>query len=86
MFGTPTENSTEEAIITEITDKLEEDATTSENEVAETLTVEKTVTSSDNITSFSLDVSDNPYILIPPPIQSPPQDSLTTSYSRWIQS
>ena len=30
-------------------------------------------TSSDNVTSFNLDVSDNPYILTPPPIQSPPK-------------
>ena len=76
LFGTPTENSTEEATITEITDKIEDDATTTENEVAKTATVEISdghKTSSNNETSFNLDVSDNPYILIPPPIVSPPQ-------------
>ena len=76
LFGTPTENSTEEATITEITDKTEDDATTTESEVAKTATVESSdgdKTSSDNVTSFNLDVSDNLHILNPPPIQSPPQ-------------
>ena len=76
LFGTPTENSIEEATITEITDKTDDDATTTENEVAKTATVENSdgdKTSSDNVTSFNLDVSDNPYILTPPPIQSPPK-------------
>ena len=43
--------------------------------MAKTATVENSdgdKTSSDNITSFNLDVSDNPYILTPPPIQSTP--------------
>ena len=74
LFGTPTEISIEEATITKITDKTEDDATTTENEVAETATVENSDgnrTSSDNVTPFNLDVSDNPYILTPPPIQSP---------------
>ena len=76
LFVTPTENSIEEATITEITDKTEDDATTTENEVAKTATVEISdgdKTSSDNVTSFNLDVSDNPYILTPPPKQSPPK-------------
>ena len=30
-------------------------------------------TSSHNVTSFILDVSDNPYILTPPPIERPPK-------------
>ena len=50
--------------------------TTMENEVAQTTTNEKTEgdrTPSDNVTSFDLDVSDNPYILTPQPIQSPPK-------------
>ena len=74
LFGTPTQNSIEEATITEIADKTD-DPTTTENEVAKTATVENSdgdKTSSDNVTSFNLDVSDNPYILTPPPIQSPP--------------
>ena len=73
-FGTPTENSTAEATITEITDKIEDDASTMENEVAKTATIENSdgdKTSSDNVTSFNLDVSDNPYILTSPPIVSP---------------
>ena len=46
-----------------------------ENEVVQTTTNENTEgdrTPSDNVTSFELNVSDNPYILTPPPIQSPP--------------
>ena len=76
LFGTPTQNSIEEATITEIADKTEDDATTTENGVAKTTTVENSdedKTSSDNVTSFNLDVSNNPYILTPPPIQSPPK-------------
>ena len=75
-FGMPTQNSTEEATITEITDKVEDDAITTENEVAKTATFENSdekKTSSDNVTSFKLDVSDNPYILTPPTIVSPPK-------------
>ena len=70
LFGMPTENSSEEATITEITDKTEADATTADNEVVKTATVENSdwdKTSSDNVTSFNLDVSDDPYILTPPP-------------------
>ena len=83
LFGTPSENSIEEATITEITDKTEDDATTTENEVAKTATVENSdedKTSSDNVTSFNLDVSDNPYILTPSPIQSPPPKKKLPSY------
>ena len=50
--------------------------TTTENDVVQTTTNENTEedkTSSDNVTSFNLDVSDNPYILTPPPIKSPPK-------------
>ena len=36
-------------------------------------TTEGDKTSSDNVTSFNLDVSDNPYIPTPPPIESPPK-------------
>ena len=76
LFGTPTENPPEETMITEITDKTGDDATTTENEVVKTTTVENSdedKTSSSNITSFNLDVSNNPYILTLPPIQSPPK-------------
>ena len=76
LFGTPTENSTEEATITEIRDKTEDFETTTENKVAKTVTVENSdgdKTSPDNVTSFFLDVRDKPYILTPPPIQSPPK-------------
>ena len=50
--------------------------TITENDVAQTTTNGTTTrdkTFSDNVTSFNLDVSDNPYILTPPPIQSPPK-------------
>ena len=49
---------------------------TTENDVVQTATNENTEgdrTPSDNVTSFNLDVSDNPYVLTPPPIQSPPK-------------
>ena len=70
LFGAPTEKSTEEATITEIADKTENNVTTTENEMTKTATVENSVgdkTPSGNVTSFDLDVSDNPYILTPPP-------------------
>ena len=49
---------------------------TTENDVVQTATNENTEgdkASSDNVTSFNLDVSDNPYILNLPPIESPPK-------------
>ena len=61
------------ATITEITDKTEEDAVANENEVVKSTTVENSgedKTSSDNVTPFFLDVSDNAYILTPPPMGS----------------
>ena len=78
LFGNTTENTTEEASVTEIANKTEDDATTTENEVAKTATVENSdrdKTSSDNIQYVNLDLSAIPYILTPPPIQSPPQNS-----------
>ena len=48
--------------------------TITENDVVQTTTsmnTEEDKTSSDNVTSFNLDVNNNPYILTPPPIQSP---------------
>ena len=50
--------------------------TITENDVVQATTnenIEEDKTSSDNVTSFNLDVSDNPYILTPPPITSPPK-------------
>ena len=50
--------------------------TITENDLVQTTTngtTEGDKTSSDNVTSFNLDVSDNPYIQTPPPIQSPPK-------------
>ena len=79
------EITTENDVVKTITNELtaENDVvktTTSEditkNDVAQTATNENTAEDkapSDNITSFDLDVSDNPYILTPPPIQSPPK-------------
>ena len=49
---------------------------TTENDVVQTATNENTEgdgTPSDNVTSFDLDISDNPYILTTPPIQSLPK-------------
>ena len=71
LFGPTTENSSEEATITEITNNSGTDETTTETEVVKTTTDETTdedKTSSDNVTSFNLDVSD-----IPTPIESPPK-------------
>ena len=50
--------------------------TTTEDDVVQTATnayTEGDKTSSDNVTSFNLDVSDNPYILTPLPSQVPPK-------------
>ena len=56
--------------------KTERSEATTENDVVQTATNENTEedkTPSDNVRSFDLDISPNPYILIPPPIQSPPK-------------
>ena len=50
--------------------------TTTENDVVQTATNENTegdIASFDNVTSFNLNVSDNPYILTLPPIENPPK-------------
>ena len=73
LFGTHTENS-RRSYSHRNHRQHEDDATTTENEVVKTATIENSdgdETSSDNVTSFNLDVSDNLYILTPPPIQSP---------------
>ena len=73
--------STEEATISEITDKTEDDANTTKNEVAKTATIETSngdKTSSDG--DKNLDVKDNPYILTPPPIESPPPQKKLPKY------
>ena len=72
MVKTTTKESTVENDVVKTTT----DEATSENDVAQTATNENTAEDkapSDNITSFDLDVSDNPYILTPPPIHSPPK-------------
>ena len=76
-----TENDVVKTITNEITAENDVVKTTTgeditENDVAQTATNEYTAddkTPSDNITSFNLDVSDNPYIFTPPPIESPPK-------------
>ena len=63
LIGKSTGNSPEEATITELTGKIDDDAVTTENEVVKTTTVENAVkdkTSTVNNTSCNLDVSDNP--------------------------
>ena len=72
LFGTSTENDNEEATITEV---QTEDGTTTDHETVittadENITMDKT-SSGDN-TSFNLDDSVNPFIMTPPPIESPP--------------
>ena len=76
LFGNTTESATKEATVTEVADTTRNDEITTENDVAQTATNENAEgdkTPSDNVTSFDLDVSDNPYILTPPPIQSLPK-------------
>ena len=72
LFGNSSERENEEANITELP---AEDANTTEQETAittadETSTVEQIP--SGNETSPNLDVSDNPFIMTPPPMESPP--------------
>ena len=72
LFGAPTENNTEEATITEV---RTEDGNTTDHETVITTADESTTidkTSSGDNTSFNLDVSDNPFIMSPPPTESPP--------------
>ena len=72
MVKTTTNKSTaENDVVKTATSEL-----TTENDVVQTATNETTEgdkTPSDNVTSFDLDISHNPYILTPPPIQSPPK-------------
>ena len=86
LFGTSTENDNEEATITEI---QSEDGATTEHETViinteENITTDKT-SSGDNA-SFNLDVSDNPFIMTPPPTERPPNTAYTAAYSCRIQS
>ena len=72
LFGTPTENDNEEATIAEV---QTEDGDTTDHETVTTTADENTMmdkTSSGDNTSFNLDVSDNPFIMTPPPTESPP--------------
>ena len=76
LFGKKAENATEETTVTEIAETAEDDETTTETHVAQTATdgnSEEDETSSDNVTSFNLDVSENPYIFTPRPIKNPPK-------------
>ena len=72
LFGTSTENDNEEATITEV---QTEDGNTTDHETVMTTADENTTmdkTSSGDNTSFNLDVSDNPFMTMPPPTESPP--------------
>ena len=72
LFGNSSEKENEEATITEV---QTEDRYTTNNEATITTAEEKTTedtTSPGNDTSFNLDVSDNPFITTPPPMESPP--------------
>ena len=82
LFGEPTENLTEDATNTEITEPTENDATTTENEVGKSTTIEdpeRDKISHGDITTFNIDVSDSPYIMSPPPIESPPKNKTRTT-------
>ena len=72
LFGNSSERENEEANITELP---AEDANTTEQETVIT-TADETSTAeqipSGNETSPNLDVSDNPFIMTPPPMESPP--------------
>ena len=70
LFGTSTENDNEEATITEV---QTEHGNTTDHETVITTADENTMmdkTSFGNNTSFNLDVSDNPFITMPPPTES----------------
>ena len=70
MVKTTTKESTAENDVVKPTT----DEATMENDVVQKATNENTEgdkTPSDIVTSFDLDISHNPYILTPPPIQSP---------------
>ena len=72
MVKTTTNESTVENDVVQTTT----DEATTESDVAQTATNENTAEDkafSDNIMSFDLDVTDNPYNLTPPPIHSPPK-------------
>ena len=72
LFGNTSERENEEATITEL--PADDGATTEQDTVIttadENLTAEQPP--SGNETSLNLDVSDNPFIMTPPPIESPP--------------
>ena len=75
LFGSPTETSAEETTITKITNLDDDDATNTQNEMDKTTAetnIEEDKTSFDSATSFNLDVSNNPYIITPLPMTSPP--------------
>ena len=72
LFGNSSEKANEEATITEVTTH---DVTTTESEAAITTAVETSTEnniSPGNNTTFIFDISDNPYIRTPRPMESPP--------------
>ena len=71
LFGNSSEKENEKAMITEV--PTENGSTTEQETVITTADENSTVdkTSSGNNTSFGLDVSDNPFIMTSPPMESP---------------
>ena len=72
LFGNASKKENEEATITEVPI---DDATTTQNQAVITTADENSAeykTFFGDITSFNLDVSDNPYITTPLPMESPP--------------
>ena len=71
LFGNSSEKQNEEDTITEV---QTEDGTTTDHETVITTADENTTvdtTSSEKITLFNLDAGDNPFIMTPPPTESP---------------
>ena len=71
LFGNSSEQGKEEAAITEV--PIDEAQTTQNEAVITTASESSTAdrSSQGDITSYNLDVSDNPYITTPPPIETP---------------
>ena len=72
LFGNSSEKQNEEATITEV--QIEDGTTTEHEQVITTAdeNIKADTTSPENNTSFNLDVSDNLFIMTPPPMESPP--------------
>ena len=73
LFGTPTKEQPGEPTKSEIDDNSRNTTQNEQVKTTEVKNLDDDKTSSDNNTSFNLDISDNTYILMPPSIERPPQ-------------